>query len=54
MHQPWWATRAYLLAAAGEAGKAAEAYIQALALTGDPALRRYLAARLEVMRARLH
>ncbi len=54
MHQPWWATRAYLLAAAGDAGAAAEAYTQALALTNDPTLRSYLAARLEAMRAGLH
>jgi len=45
-HQPWWAARAHLLAQHGRQAEAAPAYGRALALTTDPALRRYLAARM--------
>lgn len=48
-HQPWWAARAHLLAMAGRGGEAAEAYGRALALTADPALRRYLEARRQAL-----
>lgn len=43
--QPAWATRAHLLAEAGEAGLASEAYARAIALTTDPAARAYLERR---------
>jgi RNA polymerase sigma-70 factor, ECF subfamily len=46
-HQPWWAARAHLLAQDGLVAEAATAYGRALALTTDPALRRYLAAQLD-------
>ncbi|MBL8359079.1 MAG: RNA polymerase subunit sigma-70 [Rubrivivax sp.] len=42
-HQPWWAARAHLLAAAGEAEEARVAYDRAIALTVQPALRAWLA-----------
>ena len=45
-HQPWWAARAHLLAAAGRRADAVEAYGRALALTAQPAVRDWLAARL--------
>ena len=45
-HQPWWAARAHLLAQAGCRPEAAEAYGRALALTAQPALRDWLAARM--------
>ncbi len=45
-HQPWWAARAHLLAAAGRREPAVEAYGRALALTAQPAVRDWLAARL--------
>lgn len=44
-HQPWWATRAHLLAAAGRHAAAAEAFNRASALAADPAMRAWLAAR---------
>lgn len=45
-HQPWWAAQAHLLAQDGQRAAAAQAYARALALTAEPALRRYLAQRL--------
>jgi RNA polymerase sigma-70 factor (ECF subfamily) len=42
-HQPWWAARAHLLAMAGDPPGAAAAYGRALALTGEPRLRAWLA-----------
>lgn len=45
-HQPWWAARAHLLAVAGRRADAVEAYGRALALTAQPAVRDWLAARL--------
>jgi predicted RNA polymerase sigma factor len=45
--QPAWATRAHLLAAAGRGAEATRAYGKAIALTTEPAVRRYL----EVMEA---
>jgi RNA polymerase sigma-70 factor (ECF subfamily) len=45
-HQPWWAARAHLLEAAGRRPEAVEAYGRALALTAQPALRDWMAARL--------
>jgi RNA polymerase sigma-70 factor, ECF subfamily len=46
-HQPWWAARAHLLAAAGRHAEAVEAYGRALALTVQPAVRDWLAARAD-------
>jgi RNA polymerase sigma-70 factor (ECF subfamily) len=43
--QPYWATRAHLLAQAGQAAQAAAAYTRAIALTDDEAVRTYLARR---------
>jgi RNA polymerase sigma-70 factor (ECF subfamily) len=43
--QPGWATRAALLAEAGETAGAAAAYDKAISLTTDPATRRWLEAR---------
>jgi RNA polymerase sigma-70 factor, ECF subfamily len=45
-HQPWWAARAHLLACDGRSAAAADAYAHALELTAEPALRRFLSARL--------
>ena len=44
-HQPWWAARAHLLAMEGSHADAAAAYGRALALTVEPRLRDWLAAR---------
>lgn len=41
-HQPWWAARAHLLSMAGDRAGAHEAYGRALALTAEPALRRWI------------
>jgi RNA polymerase sigma-70 factor, ECF subfamily len=46
-HQPWWAARAQLLRQAGQADEAATACRRALALTREPALRRYFERQLE-------
>jgi RNA polymerase sigma-70 factor, ECF subfamily len=46
-HQPWWAARAHLLAMAGSHADAAAAYGRALALTVEPRLRDWIAARRE-------
>ncbi|GAB2464836.1 RNA polymerase sigma factor [Promicromonospora xylanilytica] len=43
--QPWWATRAHLLAEAGVVDAALDAYGKARSLTTDPALRTFLAGR---------
>jgi len=45
-HQPWWAARAHLLGLAGRRAEAVDAYGRALALTAQPALRDWLAARM--------
>ena len=49
-HQPWWAARAHLLAMDGVNADAAVAYGRALALTVEPRLRDWLAARLSAAR----
>ncbi len=41
-YQPYWVTRWRVLAAAGDAAAAQQALEQAVALTGDPAVRRFL------------
>jgi RNA polymerase sigma-70 factor (ECF subfamily) len=43
-HQPWWATRAHVLAARGDPG-AGDALTRAIGLTADPAVRAWLSAR---------
>ncbi len=43
--QPWWATRAHLLAGAGRVGEAAAAFTRAAELADDDAVRAYLLAR---------
>ena len=50
-HQPWWAARAHLLGESGRRDEAAEAYGRALALTARPALRDWLARRLQQLGA---
>lgn len=52
-HQPWWASRAHLLAQTGRKQEAAEAFAQALALTTDACLQRYLRAQLRELRGPL-
>ncbi|QYK42661.1 MAG: RNA polymerase subunit sigma-70 [Paracoccaceae bacterium] len=42
-YQPWWAVRAHALSRTGDPALAAEAYARAMALTADPAMRRFLA-----------
>ena len=49
-YQPWWATRAALLAQAGRAAEAGDAYDRAIGLATDPAVRGFLQGR----RAALH
>ena len=44
-YQPYWATRAELLARAGEAAPALEAYDRAIGLERDPSIRRFLTRR---------
>ena len=44
--QPAWTTRAHLLAEAGRAAEAAEAYRRAIELTADPGVAEYLLRRL--------
>ena len=46
--QPAWTTRAHLLAEAGRAGEAAQAYRRAIELTGDPAVADHLLRRLRL------
>lgn len=41
-HQPYWATRAFVLAALGDAGEASDAYLRAAGLTERPAVRAWL------------
>jgi RNA polymerase sigma-70 factor (ECF subfamily) len=41
-YQPYWVTRAHLLAQTGDVAKAQAAYAQAIGLTENPAIRRYL------------
>jgi RNA polymerase sigma-70 factor, ECF subfamily len=45
-YQPYWAARAALLARAGAAGAAAQAYRRAIGLESDPAVRRFLQRQL--------
>ena len=45
-HQPWWAARAELLAWSGRSDEAQQAYGRALALTAEPALRRWFERKL--------
>ncbi len=55
MHQPWWAARAYLLAAVpGREPDAVEAYGRALSLTRESVLQRHFAKRLDALRGPLH
>lgn len=44
-HQPWWATRAHLLAECGRLDEAGDAYRRAAGLTTDPAVRNWLLAK---------
>ena len=44
-YQPYWATRAALLAGAGRNGEARVAYQRAIGMEADPAVRRFLASR---------
>ena len=46
-YQPYWATRGAVLKALGEKDLAREAFEQALTLTKDPALERYLSGQVE-------
>jgi RNA polymerase sigma-70 factor (ECF subfamily) len=45
-YQPYWAARAALLARTGATQAAAEAYRRAIGLESDPAVRRFLQAKL--------
>ncbi|MEP7099372.1 MAG: DUF6596 domain-containing protein [Burkholderiales bacterium] len=51
-YQPYWAARAGLLAASGDAPAADAAYQRAIGLEADPAVRRFLQARRESLPAR--
>jgi RNA polymerase sigma-70 factor (ECF subfamily) len=44
-YQPYWAARAELLAQQGERGEADEAYVRAIGLESDAAVRRFLQRR---------
>lgn len=48
-YQPFHAARAFWLSKTGDTGAAREAYARAAALSGDPAVRRYLNARLQAL-----
>ena len=48
-YQPWWAARAALLTRTGQAGAARTAYERAIGLESDPAVRRFLQARCELL-----
>jgi RNA polymerase sigma-70 factor, ECF subfamily len=48
-YQPYWAARAALLARSGDAAGADAAYAQAIGLESDPAVRRFLQRRREVV-----
>ena len=50
-YQPYWAARAALLARAGNAQAAAEAYRRAIGLESDPAVRRFLQRQLAACRS---
>jgi RNA polymerase sigma-70 factor (ECF subfamily) len=50
-YQPYWAARATLCAAAGDAAPAEEAYLQAIGLEADAAVRATLQDKLEALRA---
>ena len=50
-YQPYWAARAGLLARAGEAARAQEAYDRAIGLEADPAVRRFLPQRRAELRS---
>ncbi|MFB2604199.1 RNA polymerase subunit sigma-70, partial [Rhizobium phaseoli] len=49
-YQPYWAVRAFLLARAGDNPAAADAYVTAIGLSDSPAVRAFLADRLEESR----
>jgi RNA polymerase sigma-70 factor (ECF subfamily) len=49
-YQPYWAARAALLERCGKLDDAAEAYVRAIGLEADPALRRFLQRRLAGIR----
>ena len=49
-YQPYWAARAGLLARAGDADAAHEAYQRAIGLESDPAVRRFLQQRCNELR----
>ncbi|ABC92267.1 putative RNA polymerase sigma factor protein, ECF-family [Rhizobium etli CFN 42] len=49
-YQPYWAVRAFLLANAGDDIAAADAYMTAIGLSDSPAVRNFLASRLEQVR----
>ncbi|OWO92682.1 RNA polymerase subunit sigma-70 [Rhizobium esperanzae] len=48
-YQPYWAVRAFLLAHAGDNIAAADAYMTAIGLSDSPAVRDFLASRLEAI-----
>jgi RNA polymerase sigma-70 factor (ECF subfamily) len=48
-YQPYWAVRAHLLARLGRTADAAAAYARAIALAGDPAVKRFLTDALHVV-----
>ena len=50
-HQPYWASLAHALAAAGEIEPAKTAYDRAIGLAGDPAVRRFLTRQREKLSA---
>ncbi len=50
-YQPYWATRADLLAGAGRRAEALDAFARAAGLTVDPAVRRYFETRMEAIRS---
>ena len=50
-YQPYWATRAFILAAMGRQADARQAYDRAIGLTSDPALRQFLLTSREQLAA---
>ena len=49
-YQPWWAARAALLARSGDIAAAQESYRNAIGLETDPAVRRFLIERYEMLK----
>lgn len=50
-YQPWWAARAHLLVLAGQTGEAREAYVKAIGLASNIAVKAHLATKVQALSA---